>query len=717
MEIVQFQVPQKGEAPALLNMGGKDQEGNLYQADGVSLLINGKRVIPVMGELHFSRMEPEGWKEAILKMRAGGINILATYVFWNHHEEKEGEWDFTGCRDLRRFLLTCQELDMKVWLRIGPWSHGEARHGGFPDYVQYAEDFETRTDDPRYLELVKIFYEKIAEQAEGMMCKDGGPIIGIQLENEYGHCGGPADKEEQAGHLKTLYGLARQAGMITPYYTATAWGGACTIDETLQVLSGYVDAPWDASTEELPAMENFLFIPYRDDTNTGSDFHKQEGPSGTIRDDYPYLTAELGGGLQSTSHRRLHPTGEDNAAHIVSVLGSGANLIGYYMYHGGINPDGKYSWLSEAQKTGGHTTVPRKSYDFDACINEAGKITESFGALKKYHHLMTCFGEELAAARTILPLTLPASAEDMDTIRAALRWNHDAQTGFLFINNHVRNRTMAQHEDVQVQISLPDGGRISLEGLRIATDSCHVLPIGLKTEKVTIEKTNASLLARLGKRIFLYTDGPLMLEASGEREWITVLSQEEADRSFLFEDGLYVTETADSCIMEDAGAKKLLAGGKQRIRIYREDGSMEEIQAAPGSKALEAASRMKAAFRLVKEDFDKKGELRSRYYDIDLRGLEKEQVNQIYLNVDYLGDRAEVYADGRLIDDWFTTGRPWNIALRRFHYPASLTIRVIDSGHPIPCRFGRKVFYDLPVEAGCEIRKVELAAEYGVEIG
>ena len=328
MEIVQFQVPQKGEAPALLNMGGKDQEGNLYQADGVSLLINGKRVIPVMGELHFSRMEPEGWKEAILKMRAGGINILATYVFWNHHEEKEGEWDFTGCRDLRRFLLTCQELDMKVWLRIGPWSHGEARHGGFPDYVQYAEDFETRTDDPRYLELVKIFYEKIAEQAEGMMCKDGGPIIGIQLENEYGHCGGPADKEEQAGHLKTLYGLARQAGMITPYYTATAWGGACTIDETLQVLSGYVDAPWDASTEELPAMENFLFIPYRDDTNTGSDFHKQEGPSGTIRDDYPYLTAELGGGLQSTSHRRLHPTGEDNAAHIVSVLGSGASLIG-----------------------------------------------------------------------------------------------------------------------------------------------------------------------------------------------------------------------------------------------------------------------------------------------------------------------------------------------------------------------------------------------------
>ena len=109
--------------------------------------------------------------------------------------------------------------------------------------------------------LVETLYTKIGEQSRGMMCKEGGPVIGIQLENEYGHCGGPNDKAEQARHMKTLLHLAKKAGLDTPYYTATAWGGACTIDETLQVLSGYVDAPWDNSTKELPAMENFLFIP------------------------------------------------------------------------------------------------------------------------------------------------------------------------------------------------------------------------------------------------------------------------------------------------------------------------------------------------------------------------------------------------------------------------------------------------------------------------
>lgn len=716
MEILRFQIPQMKKLPVLLDMGGKDQAGNLYQADQKSLLLNGKRIIPVMGELHYSRMEPENWKEAVLKMRAGGINILATYVFWNHHEEKKGEWDFSGCRDLRKFLQVCQELGMNVWLRIGPWSHGEVRHGGFPDYVQYAEDFETRTNDPVYLELVRTFYGKIAEQTQGMMCADGGPVIGIQLENEYGHCGGPSDRAEQARHLKKLYEIAREAGMTAPYYTATAWGGACTIDETLQVLAGYVDAPWDDSTEELEAMENYLFIPYRDDANTGSDFHKSQGMNGTIREDYPYLTAELGGGLQCTSHRRLHASAADNAGHIVTVLGAGANLIGYYMYHGGINPDGKYSWLNEAQKIGGNTTVPRKSYDFSACINEAGKLNESFGVLKKYHYMMTSFGEELAAAYTVLPDTLPASAEDMETIRAALRWNYDLQTGFLFVNNHVRNRAMAEHKDVCVQIGVSGDREILLYGLEFTADSCYVIPVNLKTEEVTIRWTNASLLCRLGRRIFLYTDDTPVLEVSGKEEYITVLSEAEADRCFLFDDGLYVTEKEDSCIILENGVKKLITGGRQKIRIYRENGSVEEIDARPDACEAEAAAHLSAGFSLIKEDIDKNGKIRSRYYQINMDNPDKAVVNQIYLNVDYLGDRAEVYADGKLIGDWFTTGRPWNIALRRFHYPDGLQIRVIDSEHTIPCRFGQKVFYDIPVEAGCEIRKVKLVPEFLVSL-
>lgn len=81
-----------------LPMCGKDREGNLYEVDNLSLLKNGKRFLPVMGEFHYSRYEPADWEEEILKMKAGGIRIVAAYVFWIHHEERKGEWDFTGCR-------------------------------------------------------------------------------------------------------------------------------------------------------------------------------------------------------------------------------------------------------------------------------------------------------------------------------------------------------------------------------------------------------------------------------------------------------------------------------------------------------------------------------------------------------------------------------------------------------------------------------------------
>ena len=93
----------------LLPMGGRDKAGNRFEVDNISFMKNGRSFIPIMGEFHFSRYEPEAWEEELLKMRAGGVAIIATYVFWIHHEEAEGEWDFTGCRNLRGFLQICRE--------------------------------------------------------------------------------------------------------------------------------------------------------------------------------------------------------------------------------------------------------------------------------------------------------------------------------------------------------------------------------------------------------------------------------------------------------------------------------------------------------------------------------------------------------------------------------------------------------------------------------
>ena len=154
--------------------------------DNVSLLVDGKRWFPMMGEMHFSRYPKKNWEEELCKMKAGGIDIVSLYVIWIHHEEVKGEFDFTGDRCLRDFLETVKKCGLYSILRIGPWAHGEARNGGFPDWLledAKENNYEVRTDAPQYLDHVRRFYEKTYEQAKGFFIKDGGPVIGIQIEN------------------------------------------------------------------------------------------------------------------------------------------------------------------------------------------------------------------------------------------------------------------------------------------------------------------------------------------------------------------------------------------------------------------------------------------------------------------------------------------------------------------------------------------------------
>ena len=401
------------------------------------LTCDGKPILPVMGEFHFSRYPKEEWEQALLNMKRGGVEIVATYVFWIHHEEKRGEWDFTENRCLRDFLACCQKAGLMVWLRIGPWAHGECRNGGFPDWLVAMEKegaVKLRENDEKYLALVDEFYSRIGEQAAGFMYKDGGPVIGIQIENEYGHCcGGPSEQSDRMAHMCTLKKMAQDVGLVTPYYSATGWGGACVPEGFLAVLGGYVDAPWAEHTHELEASENFLFKPFHDDTNIGSDL-ANGGSSFTFDiNKVPYLTAELGGGLQVTAHRRTYPYAKDIEAQTVCMLGAGANLIGYYMYHGGVNPDGKYSTLQESKATGYNNDLPVKSYDFQTCLRENGLPSESFYKLRKYHTFIKSVENILAPAKVYLPSNIPEpkSAEDMETLRACLRYNEELDCGFL----------------------------------------------------------------------------------------------------------------------------------------------------------------------------------------------------------------------------------------------------------------------------------------------
>jgi Beta-galactosidase len=115
--------------------------------DRHSLIIGGRRVCPVMGEVHYSRIPANEWRQEVQKMKAGGVTIIACYVFWNHIEEMENQFDWSGQRNLRTFLTICKEESMPVVLRMGPFCHGEVRNGGFPDWV-VKSGCRLRSEDP-----------------------------------------------------------------------------------------------------------------------------------------------------------------------------------------------------------------------------------------------------------------------------------------------------------------------------------------------------------------------------------------------------------------------------------------------------------------------------------------------------------------------------------------------------------------------------------------
>ena len=118
--------------------------------DSKSLIIDGKRMVPVMGEIHYSRLPENEWQTELKKMKDGGVTIIATYIFWNHIEETEGVFNWSGRRDLRRFIELCKEQQLPVVLRLGPFCHGEVRNGGIPDWL-FSKGCKMRTEDKTFL--------------------------------------------------------------------------------------------------------------------------------------------------------------------------------------------------------------------------------------------------------------------------------------------------------------------------------------------------------------------------------------------------------------------------------------------------------------------------------------------------------------------------------------------------------------------------------------
>ncbi len=429
-------------------------DGSTLTLDSRSLILNGRRWTPVMGEFHFTRYPAADWPAELAQMKAGGVDIVATYVFWIHHEEVEGAWNWRGDRDLCGFVRAAAAAGLKVIVRAGPWCHGEVRHGGLPDWIVARPG--ARTDDPVYLASVDKLYRQIAAQVTGLLWKDGGPIVGLQLENEYD---GPAE------HLLNLKRLAREAGLDVPLYTRTGWPALTTpmpFGEIVPLYGVYAEGFWDRELTAMPGnyWAGFHFSTLRTDANIANEALGRRD----VQDEpdvakYPYLTCEIGGGMMSSYHRRIRVDPRDIEAVTLVKLGSGSTSPGYYMYHGGTNPEGRTP-LMEAQATPltNWNDLPVKNYDFQAPLGAAGQVRPHYFRLRRLHRLLHAFGERLAAMDTFLPSVRPGGRNDVTTLRWAVR--SDGQRGFVFVNNHERGRELPAKRNVQFDLTLTDGSTL-----------------------------------------------------------------------------------------------------------------------------------------------------------------------------------------------------------------------------------------------------------------
>jgi beta-galactosidase len=653
-------------------------DGSTITLDSRSLFLDGRRWTPVMGEFHYTRYPAAEWREELLKMKAGGIDIVATYVFWIHHEEIEGQWEWSGDKDLRRFIETARDVGLKAIVRCGPWCHGEARNGGLPDWIVARGN--TRSEDPAFLASTTKLYQQIASQLQGLLWKDGGPVIGIQFDNEYG---GPAS------YLLALKRIARELGLDVPLYTRTGWPALSTpmpFGEIIPLYGVYAEGFWDRETTSMPGnyWAGFHFSKLRIDGNIANEAlgRREVKDPGDVAD-YPYLTCEIGGGMMSSYHRRILVDSRDIESTTLVKIGSGSVSPGYYMYHGGTNPEGKLTTLMEAQDTAltNWNDMPVKNYDFQTALGQYGQVRPQFHTLRRLHLFLRDFGARLAEMDTFLPDRRPEGKDDITTLRWAVR--ADGRSGFVFVNNYERGRELPAKEGVQFSVKLADGSAFTFPDVPVTVpkDAVFVWPFNLaivpsgKLAWATAQPLGVTGTGSNATWYFAETPGvPAEFVFTGVRV-ISRRGRVEV-RGDSYTRVVGVTAGRDPALILNSSVKVILLDAADSLALRHEGKEVwfmdlapkpaasvqfEQIRSAgPAREIPLAATKQPVAVHPGDSDFDAAAVWKIKLpADIDL------SKSDLMLRLHYAGDVARVYIGEKFITDDYYNGNPLEIGLRR----------------------------------------------------
>src|SRR5215207_5298919 len=314
---------------------------------GEHFLLDGKPFRIVAGDMHYARVPRQYWRDRMRKMKAMGLNTLTTYVFWNLHEPRPGRFDFTGNLDIAAYVRTAREEGLWVILRPGPYVCSEWEFGGFPSWLLKEPDMKVRSADPRFLRAAANYMREVGRRIAPLQVTRGGPVIMVQVENEYGSFG------DDKNYLGAVRRMIVDAGFEVTLFTSDGDAGklaAGTLPEVLAVINfGARDSP-----------------------------EKKFAVFDKLRQNVPRMCGEFWvGWFDSWGDRHQTVPAEKAAEGLDWMLARGIS-VSIYMFHGGSS----FGFMNGANRNSEGYKPIINGYDYDSPLDEAGRPTAKFFALR-----------------------------------------------------------------------------------------------------------------------------------------------------------------------------------------------------------------------------------------------------------------------------------------------------------------------------------------------
>jgi beta-galactosidase len=359
---------------------------HVLRANGDHFELDGKPFQIISGAIHSARVPRAYWRDRLRKARAMGLNTVETYVFWNVYEQSPGQFDFSGQNDIAEFVREAQQEGLFVILRPGPYACAEWDFGGLPAWLLRDPSMEVRTSNHAFIAAASRWLHRLGQELAPLQSANGGPIIAVQVENEYGSFGSDHHYMEQIHHLLLDSGFDKAL-----LYTA---------DGTDNLLNG--------SLPELTAVINF-----------GSGSAKAEFPKlDKLRPNAPRMCGEYWDGWFDHWGGKHHTTDAAAEAKELQWMLEKGHSVNLYMFHGGTS----FGWMNGANIDGGRYEPDVTSYDYDVPVSESGELRTKFYLFRDVISKVTGITPPSPPApipvQSLIPIHFTSSASIWDSLPA-----------------------------------------------------------------------------------------------------------------------------------------------------------------------------------------------------------------------------------------------------------------------------------------------------------